>query len=116
MMLADWLLMGSTGSVAIASSTQGENTSKTQTTLAIAKPTCILNDVLISLALSDNNGTWTTHTGLPNCSIASTLKYRGGLWTRPKRPRTTIPQALIMRGRLELSSASVAGRTIPSDL
>lgn len=63
MMLADWLMMGSTGSVAIASSTQGENTSKTQTTLAIAKPTCILNDVLISLALSDNNGTWTTHTG-----------------------------------------------------
>lgn len=64
MILAERLLMGSTGSVAIASSTQGQNTSKTGTTLVIAKPTCITSDVLVSLAVSSNDGrTWTAHTG-----------------------------------------------------
>lgn len=56
--------MGSTGSVAIASSSQGENTSKASATLDIAKPICITSDVLISLAVSDKDArTWTTHTG-----------------------------------------------------
>lgn len=63
MMLADWLMMGSTGSVAIASSTQDENTSKVATSLDIAKPACINGDVLISFALASANATWTTHTG-----------------------------------------------------
>lgn len=63
MMLADWLLMGSTGSVAIASFAQGTNTTKISTTLDVTKPTCINGDVLISLALADGNVTWTTHTG-----------------------------------------------------
>lgn len=64
MILADRLLMGSTGSVAVVLATQGENTSKVSATLDIAKPTCITSDVLISLAVSDNNArTWTTHTG-----------------------------------------------------
>ena len=64
MILADRLLMGSTGSVAVASSSQGENTSKVGTTLDITKPTCILSDVLISLAVSSaNSRTWTAHTG-----------------------------------------------------
>ena len=63
MILADRLLMGSTGSVAVASSTQGSNTSKVATTLDLSKPTCILSDVLISFACADSNVTWTTHTG-----------------------------------------------------
>lgn len=65
MMLADWLMMGSTGSVAVVLATQDANTSPgVQTDLEISKPTCILNDVLISLVVASNTGrTWTAHTG-----------------------------------------------------
>lgn len=55
--------MGSTGSVAIASSTQDKNRSKVTTSLSITKPACVSGDVLISFALASSNVTWTTHTG-----------------------------------------------------
>lgn len=56
--------MGSTGSVIIASSSQGSDTRFVTWTLVIPKPTGPLtDDVIISFVVCDNDRTWTTHSG-----------------------------------------------------